>query len=582
MMWQCQTNRPAMSNRALMRVISPGSATTVSLNPVSHASGGRGGPSVRGAPAPPNERRSSTWNCTTCTWIGWASSVKLRNSQISVALRRGFSVTGAIHGNGTGVPSALTVPSIPSVGASSNAVEVSSLRDSRRVTLAGPIGRIAGSRSRSGGTLRSAVVAAVTTNFSTCPVVPGSAGSKSVPTSPPPNGSSGPSLMRYSAVPTASPVKSTMTSRRSATPSRADCNGTGAGRNPPSVPMTQMGNAALAGRVASGSPATFNSTGRVAGLGRRPGQHAVRQVGRAAAQQVHAEQAGVDVQPGQAQFVAVEPQRGGALVVAVVEDRAAGGPGDPVAGHGLRAEPLVEGADAGEAARDVARHRQVPRLGVPVVLLEGVRAVQVGDERYRSPVRAGGTGELGSHVPSGVAAGRVGPVQRGVDRQQVRAEVAAGRDELVGPAHPGGAVDAGLDGEGGGVEGGRIADPPVPEHRRGGQSGRQDPLVELAGGDLVQLYATGHPAARHGGQHEQWHDVLRDPGRVEGPTRHGSGICGLAGTERGWYQQRSAADGTGPDELASCEHDRLPVTGSVAKYSFIEDYRHKWGEPQPP
>jgi len=95
MMWQCQTNRPAMSKRAAIRVISPGSASTVSLKPVSQDSGGRGAPICVGACAPPNGRRSSTWNCTWCTWIGWPSSVKLRNSQISVAPRRGFSVTGA-------------------------------------------------------------------------------------------------------------------------------------------------------------------------------------------------------------------------------------------------------------------------------------------------------------------------------------------------------------------------------------------------------------------------------------------------------------------------------------------------------
>jgi two-component system, OmpR family, sensor kinase len=46
MMWQCHTKRPAMSNRAFNRVTSSGSATNVSLNPVSHRWGGR-------APPPP-------------------------------------------------------------------------------------------------------------------------------------------------------------------------------------------------------------------------------------------------------------------------------------------------------------------------------------------------------------------------------------------------------------------------------------------------------------------------------------------------------------------------------------------------
>ncbi len=51
---------------------------------------------------------------------------------------------------------------------------------------AGPIGVTAGRCSWLGGTLESAEAGAATTNFMTCPVVPGSAGSKSTPGSPPP------------------------------------------------------------------------------------------------------------------------------------------------------------------------------------------------------------------------------------------------------------------------------------------------------------------------------------------------------------------------------------------------------------
>src|SRR5207248_10011988 len=70
-----------------------------------------------------------------------------------------------------------------------------------------------------------------------CPVVPTPAGSKSGP----PNGSSGPTLMRYKVVPGVTLVKSTMTSNRSATPTRNCCSATGRGRNPPSAPMTHIG-----------------------------------------------------------------------------------------------------------------------------------------------------------------------------------------------------------------------------------------------------------------------------------------------------------------------------------------------------
>src|SRR4030095_3363570 len=53
-----------------------------------------------------------------------------------------------------------------------------------------------------------------TTNFITLPVVPGSAGAKSTPGSPPPKGSSGPILSNVTSVPYANPLKYTMTSAR--------------------------------------------------------------------------------------------------------------------------------------------------------------------------------------------------------------------------------------------------------------------------------------------------------------------------------------------------------------------------------
>src|SRR6266511_4014573 len=245
---------------------------------------------------------------------------------------------------------------------------------------------------------------------------------KSVPGSPPPNGSSGPSLMRKSAVPSGTRLKSTITSRRSATASCTPSSRTGAGRNPPSAPITQNGRAGVAGRRVSGLVTIFRISTRVLlALSKRKryrrgstsstGQvrplttivlpkNSGGQVGPAATQQVEPGQAGVEVDPGQAQLVVVEPQCGGPLVVRVLEDRGPPGPDHPLAAARLVAEPVVEGADPGEAGRDVARHRQVPRLGVPVALLGDVRPVQMGDEGHRSPVRAGRRFELRPHVPT--------------------------------------------------------------------------------------------------------------------------------------------------------------------------------------
>src|SRR6266508_360290 len=84
--------------------------------------------------------------------------------------------------------------------------------------LAGPSGVKVGNLSWLGGTLVSLEASGTTVNFMTWPVVAGSAASNSCPGSPPPNGSSGPSLIRYSWVPTGMPVKSTITSARSARP----------------------------------------------------------------------------------------------------------------------------------------------------------------------------------------------------------------------------------------------------------------------------------------------------------------------------------------------------------------------------
>jgi len=58
-------------------------------------------------------------------------------------------------------------------------------------------------------------------------------------------------------------VKSTIRSAHSAGASRTVDRLAGARRNPPSAPICQIGSAALAGRVASGSLASFSISARV-------------------------------------------------------------------------------------------------------------------------------------------------------------------------------------------------------------------------------------------------------------------------------------------------------------------------------
>jgi len=76
-----------------------------------------------------------------------------------------------------------------------------------------------------------------------------------------------PSLFRYRCVPGFSPVKSTMMSYRSEGSIGSPvlpASSTGAGRNPPSLPITQIGRAVWAGAAARCRETTFSVTGREA------------------------------------------------------------------------------------------------------------------------------------------------------------------------------------------------------------------------------------------------------------------------------------------------------------------------------
>src|SRR5829696_6325501 len=203
---------------------------TVSLRPASQLSGGRGAVS-------PIAWRLTTSKVTSCMWIGWASAVKLWSSQTSMAPTAGFSVGGSSQPSGFPLWSGLSVPRSASAGAKGSPCAQSrmtlpfssvltrtvadscSLSETWRVLVAVPSGATAGSASWLGGVLVSTLVAALTRKRITCPVVSGSAGSKSTPGAPPPKGSSGAMFSRMISLPTARFVKSTITSPRSAGPS---------------------------------------------------------------------------------------------------------------------------------------------------------------------------------------------------------------------------------------------------------------------------------------------------------------------------------------------------------------------------
>ena len=93
----------------------------------------------------------------------------------------------------------------------------------------------------------------------------------------------------------------------------------------------------------------------------------------AAAKQVEAGRPGIDVGPGHAEAVVMEPEGGGPLVVAVLIVRRTGLDG--------RAEDLVELGAPGRIPGDVVGGRQEPRLGVAVALRTDMGAVQVDNGR---------------------------------------------------------------------------------------------------------------------------------------------------------------------------------------------------------
>ena len=173
------------------------------------------------------------------------------------------------------------------------------------------------------------------------------------------------------------------------------------------------------------------------------------------------------------------------------------------------------------------------------------------------------------------AAGRVRPVERRIDRQEVRQVVAVGVHQLVDPLDLDRAPELRLDRERGCVVEEQAAgdaglDGPVAPDRRGGQAGRQDLLRELAHRDLVDV---AHLAALHllraGAGHdrrdEQRRHELGDPPGSQGPARDRDGPHDpLAVDER--RQEQTRARGCGSvQELAPGQRHRDPLRMSPGR-----------------
>lgn len=284
------------------------------------------------------------------------------------------------------------------------------------------------------------------------------------------------------------------------------------------------------------------------------GQHPLRQLV-STAEQVEPGRAGVDVLPGETERVVVVPEGARPLVVGVLEGGRARRPAQPGPFGEPGPELAVRAAGHGHVGWEVPGHRQVPRLGVSVALLGAVRAVQMHHLGHRAsiPLRAAVPPPVA--VPVRDATGRVGPVQGGVHRQQVRQVVTPVVDELVDPGHPHRAAHPGHDGGRGVAEAAGVGGGAVTPHGGARPRRRQDLLAKLSYRDLVRvaLRIGGH--RRHGRGDPQRGDVLRDvPGlqrrRGERPTRRRP-------TRRD--QRHRAAGGTRREQPTSGDHAAPPI-----------------------
>ena len=268
------------------------------------------------------------------------------------------------------------------------------------------------------------------------------------------------------------------------------------------------------------------------------------------------------------------PHRRRAVVVVVLEHGASGGPRLAELGLGERAELLVLRAHPGVAVRNMARLRQVPRLRVAVALLVAVAAVEVGHDRHRAAVRV-----VVAAMPIAAvdAAGRVGPVERLVDRKQVRPEAAVRLHELVDPLDAHWPTPRRLDREGRIVERLRMVDRAVAPHLGRAQTHprRQDLLLELAHPDPVvvdppSLHAVELAAARHRRRDHQRRRILRNRRGVEhaGPER----LRPRPAADEAPHQKTSASPSPGLHQPPSRDRrrDERPIPLLIATMTHLE------------
>ena len=202
-------------------------------------------------------------------------------------------------------------------------------------------------------------------------------------------------------------------------------------------------------------------------------------------------------------------------------------PADPVIVRSLGLEEVEPGADGRVVRRDVPCRGQVPGLSVAVTVVgDADGAMHVRDDRHRAGVWPRRRRERRPHVAARRAARWVGPMQRRVDRQQVRQEVTAGILQIVDPLHADRPVPPRFDGERRRVV---HQQAPLARRRHGavspdggrGQPRRQDLLCELLHRDLVvvRVLPAGErdrPRPWHHRRDQHRRCVLRDRHRIQG------------------------------------------------------------------
>ena len=162
------------------------------------------------------------------------------------------------------------------------------------------------------------------------------------------------------------------------------------------------------------------------------------------------------------------PQGRCRLVIVVLEDRSARRPGSR-GGAGTSRGRTGSGCRPARSHRGVPGARQVQSLGEAVAFIAAV-AVEVRDDRNRAGVRARSRRRR-DDCPGPGAPRRVGPVEGRIDRKQMGQVVTPFIHEAVDPLHSHRNIYLSLNGEGGVVEGRRMADRAVAPDGRGRQTG---------------------------------------------------------------------------------------------------------------